>query len=56
MYSDKEVEDLVETIMRATNCESYEVYCDEKIRDKYRKFIKDEEVNNDETVVRECSR
>lgn len=56
MYSDKEVEDLVETIMRATNCGSYEAYTDEKAREKWKKFVTEEEVNDDETVVRECGR
>lgn len=56
MQSAKEVDDLVETIMRCTNCGSYEVYADEKTREKWKKFVTEEEVKNDETVVRECGR
>lgn len=51
MLSEKELEDMVETIMRSSNTGSYDTYSDEEIREKWRKFLKEEEVRKDETVV-----
>lgn len=53
MLSDKDIEDLVETIMRMSNNGDYAKYMDEQARAKWRKFLKEEEVKKDETVVRE---
>lgn len=53
MLSDKEIDDLVETIMRYSNTDNYDAYTDEETRAKWRKFLKEEEVKKDETVVRE---
>ena len=46
----QQVEDLVETIMRAMGYNDYDMYNNEELRAKWRKFVRCEE---HETVVRE---
>lgn len=50
--SEQDIEALVETIMR-TRYGRYEDYANEEERAYWRKFLTEEEVNKDETVVRE---